>query len=207
MIELTTYLAYVAACVVVVIVPGPTVTLIIANSMRHGTRTGLANVAGTQAGLALMLLVLALGLGVLVEAIGAVFDIIKLIGAAYLVYLGINLMRAPAPALPGAAAAAPGQRSFFWQGFWVIWTNPKALLFFGAFIPQFIQPAGNITAQTVLLGGTFMVVATVLDGGYAVLAGQARRFLSAHRIRWLQIGSGSALILGAIGLAFSRRAS
>ena len=96
--------------------------------------------------------------------------------------------------------------SYFWQGFVVILSNPKALFFFGAFIPQFVNPAGNAIAQTILLGATFMVVATLLDGAYAVLAGGAGKWLNHTRVRTLEIGSGVCLIVGGIWLALARRA-
>ena len=205
MLDLTAYLTFVLACVAVVIVPGPTVTVIIANSLRHGARAGLANVAGTQAGLTVMVVILAAGLQVVVEAMGAVFTWVKLIGAAYLIYLGLKLLLNRTPLDASESAAPLRQRSFFWQGVLVIWSNPKALLFFGAFIPQFVRPEGPVMLQTLLLGGTFMVVATLLDGGYAVLAGRAGRWLTRKRVRLLEICSGCALVGGGIWLALSRR--
>ncbi len=155
MISLSTWLAVALASVAIVIVPGPTVTVIIANSLRHGARAGLLNVAGTQLGIALMVLVLAFGLSAVVTFLGSAFFWLKLAGAAYLVWLGIRLWRSD-----GTLGAANGGRrpagSFFWQGFIVIWSNPKALFFFGAFLPQFIDPAGNAILQTMLLGGTHL---------------------------------------------------
>ena len=132
------YLAYVAACIAIVIVPGPTVTVVIANSLRHGARAGLLNVAGTQAGLAIMVGVLAAGLHVIVASLAQVFDVVRLAGAAYLVWLGIKLWRSDGT-LGAAAGRGRAGGSFFWQGFVVILSNPKALFFFGAFIPQFIN--------------------------------------------------------------------
>lgn len=205
MLDLTAYLTFVLACIAVVVVPGPTVTVIIANSLRRGARAGLANVAGTQLGLAVMLVILAAGLQVVVEAMGAVFTWVKLLGAAYLIYLGLKLLLNRAPLDATESTAPLRQRSFFWQGVLVIWSNPKALLFFGAFIPQFIRPEGSVMLQTLLLGGTFMVVATLLDGGYAMLAGRAGRWLTRKRVRLLEIFSGCALVGGGIWLALSRR--
>lgn len=202
--SLSTYLAYVLACIVVVVVPGPTVTVIIANSLRNGSRAGFLNVAGTQAGLAMMLAVLALGLQVVVESLGHVFEWVKLAGAAYLVWLGIKLLRSDG-SLGEAASQAKSGNSFFWQGFLVILSNPKALLFFGAFIPQFIDPAGNAILQTVLLGATFMAVASVLDGAYAVAAGRAKGVLARRNVRRIEIASGSLLIGGGLWLAIQRR--
>ena len=202
--SLSTYLAYVLACVVVVIVPGPTVTVIIANSLRDGTRAGFLNVAGTQAGLAAMLIVLALGLQVIVENIGHVFEWVRLAGAAYLVWLGIKLLRSDGTLGRSEGQDRPGN-SYFWQGFLVILSNPKALLFFGAFIPQFVDPAGNAILQTLLLGATFMAVATIFDGAYAVAAGRAKSMLARHNVRRIEIASGSLMIGGGLWLALQRR--
>lgn len=207
MVDPAAYLTFLLACIVVVIVPGPTVTVIIANALRHGARAGLANVAGTQAGLAVMLAVLAAGLEVVVAALGAVFDIVKLIGAAYLIWLGLKLLfHRSVPVAAEGGPPAVRRRSFFWQGVLVIWSNPKALLFFGAFIPQFVRPDGPVMLQTVVLGATFMAVATVLDGTYALLAGRAGRWLTRSRVRVLEVVSGCALIGGGVWLALSRRA-
>lgn len=202
--SLNLYLAYLLACVVVVIVPGPTVTLIIANGLKHGARAGLLNVAGTQAGLVLMLTVLAAGLQVVVENMGHVFEWVRLAGAAYLVWLGVRLLRSDGSLGQATGAERPGG-SFFWQGFVVILSNPKALLFFGAFIPQFIDPAGNALHQTILLGATFMAVATVLDGAYAVASARAGRLLARRHVRRLEVASGTLLIGGGLWLALQRR--
>ncbi len=198
------YAAYVLACAAVAIVPGPSVTVIIANSLRHGTRAGLLNVAGTQAGLAVMLLILAAGLQFIVESLAQVFDIIRWLGAAYLIWLGIKLLQSDGTM--GKVADVPrAHRSFFWQGFVVVLSNPKALFFFGALIPQFLTPGGNALAQTVLLGATFIAVATPLDSSYALLAGGAGKWLSRTRVRALEVGSGLCLIGGGLWLALARR--
>jgi len=205
-------LAYTAACVAVVIVPGPSVTLIIANSLRHGTRAGLWTDGGTQAGLATMLVVLAAGLSTIVNHMGWIFDWLRLVGAAYLIWLGIKLWRGGGgAATSGTLAAEPGGNGggsgsrFFWQGFLVLWSNPKALLFFGAFIPQFIDPQGSALAQTLLLGLIFIVVAAILDSGWALAAGRAGRWLTGSRMRVMERISGSFLIGGGLWLALSRR--
>lgn len=204
MIPLSLYLAYLAATIAVVAVPGPTVTLVVANSLRHGTRAGLLNVLGTQIGLAIMLGVLALGLSAIVAVAGTVFEVLRLLGAAYLVWLGVKLLRSDGRL--GRAEVAPPRAGFVWQGFGVILANPKALLFFGAFIPQFVDPArGSALVQTVVLGLTFMAVATVLDGAYAVAAGRAGRWLTRERVRLVERISGTFLVGGGLWLAFGRR--
>jgi len=203
MIEMTTLLTFALASAAIVIVPGPTVTVIIANSLRHGAGAGLWNVAGTQAGLITMIMVLAAGLSAVVEFMSVAFDWLRLAGAAYLIWLGIKLWRARGT-LGEVETRRPGG-SFFWQGFVVIWSNPKALFFFGAFIPQFIDPSAGAVGQTMLLGVTFMAVATLLDGAYAVLAGRTGALLSRRNVRIVEMISGTCLIGGGFWLALARR--
>ena len=197
------YLAYVAACILITIIPGPTVTLIIANSLTHGMRAGLLNVAGTQLGLAIMLGVLLVGLSSVIATMGVWFDYVRIAGAIYLVWLGWKLLRANAGF--GQIGQTPAPRGgFFLQGFLVLISNPKALLWFGAFIPQFVDPSGNYVGQIVLLGATAMATAAITDGAYAVLAGRTGRFMSARRIRLASQLSGLFLIGGGVWLAFTR---
>jgi homoserine/homoserine lactone efflux protein len=197
------YVAYVFACILIAIIPGPTVTVIVANSLKYGARAGLLNVAGTQLGLALMMLTLIVGLASVIAAMGWIFDWLRYAGAAYLVWLGWKLLRSPDVLAQTTANAAP-RGGFFLQGFLVMMANPKALLFFGAFIPQFIDPRGNYVAQIVLLGITAMVVALVSDGAYAVLTGRAGVLLSKKRVRLVSRLSGACLIGGGLWLALAR---
>jgi homoserine/homoserine lactone efflux protein len=200
---LEAYLAYVVACVMITLIPGPTVTLIVANSLSHGARAGLLNVAGTQAGLALMMLTLVVGLSSVIEAMGWLFDWLRLAGAVYLAWLGWKLIRHPDIGLESAKPAVP-RSGFFAQGFLVLLANPKALLWFGAFIPQFVDPMGNYVGQIVLLGLTAMAVAALTDGAYALLTGRAGTFLSRSRIRTVARTSGAFLIGGGVWLALTR---
>jgi len=213
-LPIETLITFTLASIAIVIVPGPTVTVIIANSLRHGARAGFLNIAGTQLGLAIMLTVLALGLSTIIHVMAWAFDLLRLIGAAYLIWLGIKLWRgggttsSTGPEESDTASHGAGNRSgnrFFWQGLIVIFSNPKALLFFGAFIPQFIDPTGPAVAQTLLCGLIFMLVATILDGVYAIAAGRAGRWLTGQRMRLLERISGSFLIGGGLWLAFTRR--
>lgn len=201
--SLELYLAYVLACFIVVIVPGPTVTLIVANSITHGTRAGLLNVAGTQAGLGTILLIVLVGLASIIETMSFWFDWVRLLGAAYLVWLGWKLLRAPGAL--GDPVLTPAPRvGFFLQGFLVLLSNPKALLMFGAFIPQFVDPHGDYVWQVILLGLTAMAVATTFDSLYAVLTGRARALLTPERVRLVSRLSGGFLIGGGLWLAFAR---
>lgn len=197
------YLAYVFACFIVVIAPGPTVTLIVANSMTHGTRAGLINIAGTQLGLAVMMGIVLVGLTSLIETMGIWFDWVRIAGAAYLVWLGFKLIRSPGAL--GDPKLTPRPRiGFFWQGFLVLMSNPKALLVFGAFIPQFVNAQGDYVPQVILLGVTAMVVAGLFDSIYAILAGRARNVISGRRVKLVSRVSGSLMIGGGIWLALAR---
>ena len=197
------YLAYLAACIVLVIVPGPTVTVIVANSLRYGARAGLLNVAGTQLGLAVMIGVVILGLASLLEAIGWWFEVLRLAGAAYLIWLGIRLFRADG-SLDSTEAARKPDGGFFWQGFVVLMSNPKIIVLFGALFPQFIDPKESYLEQVLLLGVTAMIVAAIFDSTYAITSGRAGTFMSRARVRLLSRISGSFMIGGGIWLALTR---
>ncbi|MEQ1939802.1 LysE family translocator [Mesorhizobium sp. CN5-321] len=201
--SLSVYAAYLAACIVIILVPGPTVTLIVANSIRHGTRAGLANVAGTQAGIAIMIGIVGVGLTSAIEAMGHWFEWVRLLGAAYLIYIGVQMWRSRG-ALNADGTARRPRGGFFLQGLMVALSNPKTLIFFGAFIPQFLDPASNHALQIVIMGSTALVLAAMSDSAYAVAAGRAGRMLTAGRIRLLSRLSGSFLIGGGVWLAFSR---
>ena len=203
-IPIELYAAYVLACTAVVIVPGPSVTVIIANSLRHGVKAGLLNVAGTQA-----------GLGHHAADPGRRTAIHRRKPGPRVRYHQVarssvsDLARRQTSAFRRdhgrCVRCAAGNGSFFWQGFLVVLSNPKALFFFGALIPQFLTTGGNALAQTLLLGATFIAVATPLDSSYALLAGGAGKWLSRTRVRALEVGSGLCLIGGGVWLALARR--
>ncbi|MGQ0653341.1 MAG: LysE family translocator [Betaproteobacteria bacterium] len=197
------YLAYVLACFLIAIVPGPTVTVIIANSLAHGTRAGLLNVAGTQIGLGLMMAILVVGLSSVIAAMGWLFDWLRIAGAIYLAWLGWKLLRS-SDFSAGKETMEKPRGGFLLQGFLVIMANPKALLWFGAFIPQFIDPTGNYVAQIIVLGLTAMGVALLSDGAYAVLTGRAGSWLSRSRIKLVARLSGAFLVGGGLWLALTR---
>ncbi|MGV3650187.1 MAG: LysE family translocator [Devosia sp.] len=206
MIDPAILVPYIIACVALAVVPGPTVTVIIANSLSRGTGAGLAIAAGTQAGFLVMTLVVALGMQALVAFMGWAFDWIKLIGAAYLIWLGYRMLRSDGRL--GSAEADRGRSSLRLaiEGFIVILSNPKALIFLGAFLPQFVDPSRPAFGQVVVLGFIFMAIAGATDVLYSVVAGQARGLLSAARVRLVSRGSGLILMLGGVWLALQKRA-
>jgi threonine/homoserine/homoserine lactone efflux protein len=202
--SLQLYLAYVAACIALALLPGPNVTLVIANGLRYGTRAALINIVGAQVGLAIVIAIVGIGLTSLVATMGYWFDWVRLAGAAYLIWIGINLVLRPAAIATPDTPPAPPRGGFFLQGMLVLLSNPKALLFFGAFIPQFVDLKANQLWQVAVLGFTFMVFASLTDAGYALLAGRARALLSEKRTRLLSRVSGGFMIGGGLWLALSR---
>ena len=199
---LSVYLAFLAACIVVMIVPGPSVTLIVANSLRHGRRAGLLHVAGGQLGLAIVAAIALMGLASLIAAMGAWFAWVRLAGAAYLIWLGWKLLTASGESADAAPRKPRG--GFFVQGLAVALSNPKTLLFFGAFFPQFMDASRDFTTQMLIMGATAMAVAAITDSAYALLASRAGAALSRRRARQIARASGGALIGGGLWLALSR---
>src|SRR3979409_1413747 len=200
---LQVYLAFVAACIALALLPGPVVTLVIANGLRHGTRAALINIAGIQVGLTIVIGIVAVGLTSLMATMGYWFDWVRFAGAAYLVWLGITLIRAPVDGGAPEAPPPPPRGGFFLQGFLVLLSNPKVLVFFGAFIPQFVDMSKDHFSQVALLGVTFMVTGAVTDSVYALAAGRARKFFSARRTRLLSRISSGFMIGGGVWLALA----
>jgi len=199
-----TLYAFILAALALAIVPGPTVTVVIANSLKHGTRAGLLNVVGTQIGVLIWLAVAVLGLGAAIQVMGVWFDLLRYVGAAYLIWLGIKLFRSKGDLAFATERARPGG-SFLMQGLVVILSNPKMLVLFGALIPPFIPQGADVMASTLQMGIIFAVIAAVTDSGYALMAGKAGTWLSQSRIRFLEIFSGSCLIGGAAWMVLKGR--
>ena len=206
MFEIATLLPYLGACFLLAIVPGPTVTVIVANSLARGTSAGLAIVAGTQAGFLVMTLVVALGMQALVAFMGWAFDWLKLVGAAYLVWLGWKMWRSTGDLAEGQVDIERSRFRVAVEGFLVILSNPKALIFLGAFLPQFVDVTQPTFPQVMVLGLFFMLVAGSTDAIYAIVAGRARGLLSAARVRLVSRASGLLLMAGAVWLAVQKRA-
>jgi len=198
------YAAFIGATVVLILIPGPNVALIVANSLAHGSRYGLTTVAGTSSAMVVQLALTVLGMTTLLGALANGFEALRWVGVAYLVYLGIRAWRAPAVDLTKVRPEARSLRAIYLRGFLVSLTNPKTLLFYGAFLPQFVTPGASPTGQLALLSGTFLVVAVVLDGAWALLAAQFGTALAVNgRLRNRLTG---ALLLGAgVGLALARK--
>jgi homoserine/homoserine lactone efflux protein len=199
---LETYAAYAAICLVATIVPGPTNMMILANGMRHGVRAGLLNVGGTLVGLAVMITISGLGLASLIALAGYWFDFLKLAGAAYLCWIGWKMIHDQGGAI--ASDQELPRLGFFLQGLLISLSNPKQLLFFGALLPQFVDPTGNQVWQMVVFGGTAIVFCILSDGTYALMAGHVGHRMSLMARRNIGRIGGSVLILGGAWLATAR---
>ncbi|MBO6949737.1 MAG: LysE family translocator [Rhodospirillales bacterium] len=208
-IDLELYAAFILATAVLILIPGPIVTLVIANSLKHGVRTGVLTVVGANTGTTVMLTAGALGLSTVLAVAADIFEWVRWAGVAYLVYLGIKEWRHAFKADPDAVqqiAADQKPKGVFWHGFIVAITNPKTVFFFVAFFPQFIDPDLAAGPQLAILCVTFMVLAFLLDGMYAVVAGRARAWLAGGAKARLRHGITGTLLLGTgLGLALARR--
>jgi len=198
------YLAFVAACAILIVIPGPNVALIVANSVAHGARYGLITVAGTSSAVVVHLALTVLGASAVLAFLAASFDWLRWLGVAYLVWLGVAAWRAPVVDLAEVGPQARSARLIFGRGFLVGLTNPKTLLFYGAFFPQFIVPGPSASEQLLLLAVTFLVIAVVLDGVWALLAARLRSLLVTH-VRLRNRITGGLLVGAGLGLALARR--
>lgn len=192
--------ALILATSVLVMIPGPNVALIVANSLKYGFRMGAATVLGTTLGVGLQLALVVLGLAAVVAAAAGALMWIKWIGVAYLVYLGIRTWREPADDL-GAVEAAP---TLFWRGCVVALINPKTLIFNAAFVPQFVGVNEATVAEMGLVAAVFLAVLFLGDILWAAFANSARKLIGRYgRLR--NRLAGAFVAAAGIGLALSRR--
>jgi threonine/homoserine/homoserine lactone efflux protein len=207
--DLHLFLAYCLAVTVLVLIPGPIVTLVVANSLRHGRRSGLVTVAGASVGNAILLIATAVGLVAFFALLSGIFELVRWVGALYLIWLGLKAWRTlggQGPAL--VAAAAPSARALFLQGFLIALTNPKAIVFYIAFLPQFLDSHRAAGPQLLVMIGTMILMALLSDSAYALLAARARGwFTTPARLRLQNRISGTLLICVGCGLLLARRAS
>jgi len=205
-------LLFIAAGLLLNLTPGPDVLYIVGNALRQGARAGMVAALGITAGCFVHILAAALGVSALMAASATAFTVLKWLGAAYLVYVGVRLLLARAPAAIdlGAAQVQParagGLKSIFYQGFWTNALNPKVALFFLAFVPQFIAPAvDNKTLAFLLLGLLFNFNALWVNFGWALAAAWlAGRVGAVQRtMHWLDRAAGLLFIGFGLKLAFS----
>ncbi len=197
------FTAFLLITVVLFLTPGPIVTLIIATGARQGTRAALLTVAGSSVGNAVLLAAIAFGLTWILKLSSDVFDLLRWVGAAYLIWLGIQVWRHAGEA---AEAVPPGAHVHAWRGFIVAITNPKTIAFFTAFLPQFVDPALPVDRQLLVMCVCSVTLGALLDSGWAVAAGFGRAwFLKPHHNKLLGRLSVAMLVGGGIRLSLTRR--
>ncbi|MGE3149637.1 MAG: LysE family translocator [Pseudorhodoplanes sp.] len=197
------FAAFLAITLVLMLTPGPIVTLVIATAATQGTRAALTTVAGTVTGNALLIAAIAFGLSWILKFSAELFEILRWAGAAYLVWLGIQAWRAGSRA---DAAPETSRRVHFGRGFLVAMTNPKTIAFFTAFLPQFVDPALPAGRQLFVMCAVSVLLAALTDSIWAVTAGYGRAwFMRPSRVKWLRRLSGAALIGGGAWLSLARR--
>lgn len=197
--------AYWLTALVVMVTPGVTVSSLLGTTLGLGMRAGFATKLGVNLARLSMLLALGLGLSAISAFMSEAYVVIKYVGAAYLVWLGIKAIRNP-PDISAMAAAPPAMGSLVLRGFAVLWSNPKAFLFIGALVPQFIFADQPLAPQLVLLGAIWIGTATVTDSLYILLSGRVRTLLTKRAGKGLGWISGSVLMGAALWLATSQKA-
>lgn len=200
-----TWFAFLAASIVLLLIPGPTVLLVVSYALTQGRKVAVTMAAGVACGdFTAMTLSLA-GLGALLLTSATFFTVLKWIGAAYLVYLGVRLWRAK-PALPDVAAAVPRTRGIFVHAFTVTALNPKSIAFFVAFVPQFIDHARPLLPQFAIVEATFVVLAAINALAYALAADKLRnRIRRPGVLTWMNRAGATCLVgMGAATAAIGR---
>lgn len=194
--------ALILATVLLILIPGPNVALIVANSLRYGLRGGLLTALGTTAGIAAQLALVVAGMAALIEVVAPTLFLIKWLGVAYLALLALSAWREAPDDLADAPASPHGR--LLWRGFALAVVNPKTLLFNAAFLPQFIESGPAASAQLCTVAAIFLFVVIIGDASWAVFATSLRGYLARFgRLRHKL--SGGLLLGAALGLAVTRR--
>lgn len=205
MMALELWLAFVAASAVVLLIPGPTVLLVVSYALGQGRRSALATVAGVALGDLTSVTLAMLGLGALLATSAELFSALRWIGAAYLIYLGVKLWHAPVMAAELTQEDETRHVRMFGHAYLVTALNPKATIFFVAFLPQFLDPSAPVVGQLVLLGATFVVMAAINALGYALMAAAARGAIRTPSVQRAVNRVGGSLLIGSGLLAIGWR--
>jgi threonine/homoserine/homoserine lactone efflux protein len=199
-------LAFAVAAGVLIAIPGPSVVFVIGRALSYGRTVALTSVLGNTLGLAVVMTLVALGLGVVVSESVVVFTVVKLVGAAYLVHLGIKAIRTRNgfQSAAGPAGAGLPTRAALRQGFVVGISNPKAFMIFGALLPQFVdRPAGHVQLQMLVLGSVAVLIGLASDSLWALLASRVRDWFAATPTRGRALGLTGGLSMVGLGAALA----
>lgn len=205
--QIELWLAYVAATMVVLVIPGPTILLVLSYALTQGRRVAVGMALGVALGDLVAMTASLMGLGALVMASATLFSVLKWIGAGYLIYLGIKLLRAGPADIDLSGPDPKPVRQIFTHAAVVTATNPKSIAFFVAFVPQFIRPEAALTPQFTVLIATFVALGTANALAYALLADRLRRRIRKPAVlTWLnRLGGGVLVTMGALTATLGRQ--
>lgn len=204
--DLSVWLTYFLAAIILSVTPGPGVFSAIRSGLHHGVRRGVWNAVGMQAANVIHVVIVAFGLGALLLASETLFSVVKWVGVAYLIYLGVVTWRSPPRAFEDEPDGDTSLRGIFLHGFLVNLTNPKGILFFVAVLPQFIDVARPQALQYLILAATTFSVDLVVMVGYTALAARVLRVMKdPSQLRWVNRGLGGLFIATGFALATFRR--
>ncbi|QKG21536.1 lysine exporter protein LysE/YggA [Actinomadura verrucosospora] len=192
----------------IILIPGPTVLFVVGRALSHGRGTALTSVIGNEIGALVLVVAVALGIGSLVERSVVLFTALKLAGAAYVVYLGVQAFRhrrSLTAAIGGTAGASGRSRARdLWQGFVVGITNPKTTVFFAAVLPQFVDRGrGHVPLQMLVFGLIFVLIALLCDSCWGLAAGAARNWFARSPRRLAAIGGTGGLMMIGLGVTIA----
>ena len=202
-IDFQTWIAFAVAAEILLLIPGPTILLVVAYSLSHGRTATFPLVTGVGLGDLTAMVFSFAGLGLLLSRVSELFFILKWAGALYLVYLGIQLWRSPSTLMEWSEdkrfSHTPG--GMLWHAWVTTALNPKSIVFFLAFLPQFLNPASDFMVQIIVLGSTFWVLAVINAMGYAWLASKLSKSLQNPLVKRRLNRVGGSLLLGAGGIS------
>ena len=182
MIEFSQLVFFLGAALALLLVPGPAVLYITARSANQGRLAGLVSVLAIESANFLQAVAATLGLSAILLSSALAFDVVKYLGAAYLIYLGIRKLLTPEEDIEEGTIKQESLSRIYWQGFAINMLNPKTALFYFAFLPQFVDPAkGNVTGQTLILGAIFVGMAFITDSMYALVTSSLAERLRGNR--------------------------
>lgn len=203
--ELHVYTAFIIATVIMIAMPGPSVILTVAHSISFGWHNALSTVAGATMGIAVQLLIAAIGLSSLLSLISEAFEWLRWAGAIYLVYLGIKQWRSAHGSF-AIDTSSVSKGNLFFQGLIITIPNPKSLIFIAAFLPQFIDTTRPLSSQFTIIVLTFLIITFTVTSAWALIAGNARVYLSKKRaVKTVCRATGGLMIIAGLGLAMARR--
>ena len=205
MISANTFALFIATCILLALTPGPNMSLIVANTLAGGLRAGLTTLAGSSTGLAILVSVAAAGMGSVIVLMDRWFDTVRWAGALYLIALGVRQLWNWWQRSDRVPARAPSGTTTYTHGLLVSLSNPKVLLFLGAFLPQFVDTSREALPQLVTLAIIFWATLLLTDLAYTVAIARARASIDMRKLQLLDGLAGGLLLVGGLVLATARR--